>query len=73
LKHSSANFVSECTVGKEIAPCTENRRTCDFTPENLSLCSFPFTLACFEQVFSRVLKNMIGKQTIHYVFNISEG
>jgi hypothetical protein len=49
-----------------------NRHTCDFTPENLSFGSLPFALACLEEVFSRVLKNMIGKQTIHYVFDISE-
>ncbi len=49
-----------------------NRCTCEFTPENLCFCSLLFTLACFEEVVSRVLKNMIGKQTIHYIFNISE-
>jgi hypothetical protein len=59
-------------VGKGIASCTNNRRTCDFTPENLCFCSLPFALASFKEVFSRVLKNVIGKQTIHNVFDISE-
>lgn len=72
LKHSSANFVSKCTVGKNMASCTKNRRTCDFTSENLCFSSLLFALAGFEEVFSRVLKNVIGKQTIHNVFDISE-
>jgi hypothetical protein len=72
LKHSSANFVSGCIVGKDIITCTENRHTCDFTPENLCLRSLPFALACLEEIISRVLKNMIGKQTVYYVFDISE-
>jgi hypothetical protein len=60
LKHSSANFVSECVVGKNKASYTANRRTFEFTPEDICLCSFLFALAYFEEIFTRVLKNMIG-------------
>jgi hypothetical protein len=60
LKHCSANFVSEYIVGKDKASCTANRRTFKFTPEDFCFCSFLFAFAYLEEIFSRVLKNMIG-------------
>jgi hypothetical protein len=59
-------------VGKDTAFSTKSKRTCDFASENLCFCSLLFALAGFEEVFSRVLKNVIGKQTIHNVFDVSE-
>jgi hypothetical protein len=37
------------------------------------LCSFPFSLSRSYDVFSRMLKDMIRKQTLHYIFDILEG
>jgi hypothetical protein len=47
-------------VGKTKASYTANRRTFEFTPEDICLCSLLFALAYFEEIFTRVLKNMIG-------------
>jgi len=48
-------------------------RTCEFVLEDLRLRSLPLALlACFEEVVSRMLKNVIGEQTIHRIFDILE-
>ena len=59
-------------MGKNKASYTANRRTFEFTPEDICFSSFLFAFAYFEEIFSRVLKNMIGQQTIHYVFDTLE-
>ena len=45
LKHSNANFVSECIVGKGRSIYVMDGRTCEFSLEDLRLCSLPFALA----------------------------
>ena len=47
-------------MGKDKASCMAKRRTFEFTPEDICFSSFLFAFAYFEEIFSRVLKDMIG-------------
>jgi hypothetical protein len=76
LKHSRANFVSEMIesrMGKAVTTrVRKTRHTCKFALDNLRFCGLPFAFAHFEEVFSRVLENVIREQSTHDVLNVLE-
>ena len=60
-------------MGKAATTCARRtRRTCEFALEDLRFRGLPFTLGRFEEVFSRVLEDVIREQSIHDIFDVPE-
>jgi len=50
----------------------EWEQTCEFTLEDFRFRRLPLALACLEEVSSGVLKNVVRKQAIHYIFDVTK-